>query len=85
MNPVGSTFTWMPKSYGKEPENAMTIMYSKEDITDLRHLKVQTSRESNILSESTPHCAGKNPQDAKQHHFHGKAETDMVRRQGWKS
>ena len=38
-----------------------------------------------VLSESTPYCVGKNPQDAKQHHFHGKAETDVVRRQGWKS
>ena len=62
----------------------MTIMYSKEDIL-FKALKVQTSRESNYCQKVRPYCVGKNPQDAKQHHFHGKAETDMVRRQGWKS
>ena len=54
-------------------KNAMTIMYSKEDILF-----------KGVLPEGTPHCAGEDPPDAKQHHFHGKVETGMVWGQGWK-
>ena len=48
-------------------KNAMTIMYSKEDIL-FKALKVQTSRESNYCQKVRPIVLGKNPQDAKQHH-----------------
>ncbi len=39
-------------------------------------------KRTGVLPESTPHCAGEDPPDAKQHHFHGKVETDMVWRAG---
>ena len=39
--------------YPKKPQNAMTIMYSKEDIL-FKALKVQTSRESNYCQKVRP-------------------------------
>ena len=52
-------------------KNAMTIMYSKEDIL-FKALKVQTSRESNYCQKVRPTVLEKIRRIAKQHHFHGK-------------
>mgnify|MGYP000037251569 CR=1 FL=1 len=48
------------------------VMHSVQGIegTDIKR--------TGVLPEGTPHCAGEDPPDAKQHHFHGKVETGMV-------
>ena len=64
----------------RSPKNAMTIMYSKEDIL-FKALKVQTSREQGYCQKVRP-IVLEDPPDAKQHHFHGRVGNGYGMRAG---